>query len=70
MLGMIDLGRLAAPEVWLLVMGALVLWGALVADARASHRTARARTARSRSFQPHARRVTRSRYMAYPTRTI
>ena len=61
----LDLGQLALPEVMLLALGLMVLWLALVADARASHRTARTR-ARSRSFQPHARRVTRSLYMALP----
>jgi hypothetical protein len=49
----------------ILFAGGVVLWLGLVLDARASRRTARA-TTRSRSFQPHARRVTRSSYMAHP----
>lgn len=44
----------------------LVLWLALVVDARASHRNARAR----RSFVPHARQVTRSRAQALPMSRI
>ncbi len=64
-MGYIDLGQLTSPEVGLLALGLVVLWLALVLDARASQPAVHAR-ARSRSFRPHARRVTRSSYMAHP----